>query len=168
MKEDKKEHNCGSCVDACANPPVGEILLDIDLLRREHSTVLAACLSSCIFPSLFKYMSPKFFLFEVFFPFFFFLLTEKRCPSFSPRGAGVSLPPLYSVIYLHLLLELTRPGLLLFGGCLTTLKSPPHPSLMGAEMASEVMLMLFYTVTLLLQPLSQPALHRENVLAGLL
>lgn len=87
MKEDKKEHNCGSCVDACANPPVGEILLDIDLLRREHSTVLAACLSSCIFPSLFKYMSPKFFLFEVFFPFFFFPLDWEEMPKFlSPGG----------------------------------------------------------------------------------
>lgn len=136
----------------------------------EGSTALSLQLA-CLPASFLRFLNtclPNSSFLKYFFLSFFFLLTEKRCPSFSPRGAGVSLPPLYSVIYLHLLLELTRPGLLLFGGCLTTLKSPPHPSLMGAEMASEVMLMLFYTVTLLLQPLSQPALHRENVLAGLL
>lgn len=38
-------------------------------------------------------------------------------PRFPSLGRGVNLPTVYSVTCLPLLLELTTPGLLLFGGC---------------------------------------------------
>lgn len=90
MQKDDKECDCGSCVDACANPTVGKILLDVDMLWSRYSTFPAPFLSPSVSFHRFKFLSSKFFFFLSLF--FFFFSSSPPPPSLLRRDAQVSLP----------------------------------------------------------------------------